>query len=73
MIASYLQLLICYFSVGLLMGSMLGLLPFWCMWEKKHVAAFALLLVAWLPIALAAIFAAPLVSHFQVREGSEFR
>lgn len=73
MIAYYLQLLICYGAVGLLMGSMLGLLPFWCLWERKHVVAFVFLLVAWLPVALLTIFAAPLVSHYQMQEKSELK
>lgn len=68
-----LQLLLCYAMIGFLMGTLLGLLPFWHMWERKHVAVFLLLLIAWLPVAIIVIIIAPLVNLIDVQEEAEVR
>lgn len=66
----YLQLLLSYGAVGVLMGLMLGLIPFWRNWKKEHFLAFIVILVFWMPIAFLTIFAAPLACHFQRYEKS---
>ncbi|EST12250.1 hypothetical protein [Sporolactobacillus laevolacticus] len=72
MFISYLQFGLCYGIIGLIMGSMLGLLPFWRTWQTKHVAAFFLLLVAWLPIAVLTLIAAPLANRFRLSQDSDY-
>lgn len=70
MIISGLQLWLCYGIIGLIMGSLLGLLPFWCTWRPKHFAAFFLFLVAWLPVVILALILAPLANRFRfMQEG----
>ncbi|WP_010631245.1 hypothetical protein [Sporolactobacillus vineae] len=66
------QLLLSYGAVGTLMGLMLGLIPFWRRWKKEHFAAFCVILVLWLPIALLTIFAAPLAGHMLRYEKQTF-
>lgn len=71
MIIYALQLLLCYGIIGLITGWMLSVLPFWQMWKKRHVAAFFFLIIAWLPVAILAIFAAPFVNLTQIEQETE--
>ncbi|GGL62542.1 hypothetical protein [Sporolactobacillus putidus] len=71
MIGYSLQLILCYGITGLMMGWMLGLLPFWQTWKKRHVAAFLFLIIAWLPVAILALFAAPFVNLIGIKEETE--
>ncbi|MCL1631775.1 hypothetical protein M3N64_07410 [Sporolactobacillus sp. CPB3-1] len=68
MIISYLQLLLCYALIGMLMGSLLGLLPFWRAWQGRHIAVFFLFLIAWLPVIMLAFICAPLANGMRVQE-----
>lgn len=71
MIVYSLQLLLCYGIIGLTMGWMLGVLPFWRIWKKRHIAVFFLLTAVWLPVAVLAMFAAPLVNLLRAEEETE--
>ncbi|MCO7125695.1 hypothetical protein NIE88_07920 [Sporolactobacillus shoreicorticis] len=71
MIISWLQLLLFYGLIGLIMGSLLGLLPFWRVWQTKHFAAFFIFLIAWLPIVVLALICAPLANRFRSLQSSD--
>ncbi|MCI1858665.1 MAG: hypothetical protein LKI94_13280 [Sporolactobacillus sp.] len=59
MIGYYVQLLVCYVSVGAIMGIMLGIAPLRRSHEPGFITLFLVLLVTWLPIALLSFAAAP--------------
>ncbi|MCQ2009089.1 MAG: hypothetical protein ABF629_08800 [Sporolactobacillus sp.] len=71
MIISWLHLLLSYGLIGLIMGSLLGLLPFWRAWQIKHFAAFFIFLIAWLPIIVLALICAPLANRYRFLQGSD--
>ncbi|RYL90376.1 hypothetical protein EWI07_11950 [Sporolactobacillus sp. THM7-4] len=73
MIAYSLQLLLCYGIIGLVMGWMLGVSPFWGLSKKWHVAAFLFFLIVWLPVSMFALMAAPLVNALRIREENEIK
>ncbi|MCO7176245.1 hypothetical protein ACFP7A_10195 [Sporolactobacillus kofuensis] len=72
MVESFLQLFVCYGIIGLIMGSMLGIFPFWHAWKTKHFAAFVLLIIAWLPISMLTLLCAPIANWFHVTQDGDF-
>ncbi|RYM05689.1 hypothetical protein EWH99_05685 [Sporolactobacillus sp. THM7-7] len=72
MITYSVQLAFCYCLIGLIMGWMLGVLPFWSVKRKRHAAICLLFMIAWLPAGIFALMTAPLVNLIWVQGKNGF-